>query len=330
MNRRKCELCGSIESSLFLEAGGLDLIPGRSFRLVKCKSCHLIYLDEPIDKDWLSEIDSKEFHGSTAPLLSGSYHFIMDILMNMRVKKIDKAKKGTSIIDVGCGNGMFLMKMFKRGWDCYGLDISPYAFGSAPMKERIRLFCSDIRTADLPENYFDVATFWQSFEHICEPVRVLNKARSILKDGGVLFISAPNIESFEAKISMKRWIGMELPTHLYQYSPKTITLLLEKAGFRIISIKKNSLEYNFPFFALTVFNALGGEFNLLHKLFKRYKAKERVSILLRLYTIFLMIALLPLIIPLTFIMYIINVIFRNGPILEVFAEKKALINPGSG
>jgi SAM-dependent methyltransferase len=320
--RKLCNLCGSHDASFFIEAKGVDALCDKLFQLIRCDSCGLVSLDTEVRPEEAKSLDFKEYYGSETPSCLGIFGFIMNFFMLMRVRKIEKVSSPGAILDIGCGNGDFLKKMNSGGWDCYGLDTSPYAVEITGKIEGVHAFCGGIDDVRLPENFFDAVTFWQSFEHMSRPSDLLRKVRGLLKDDGVIFISVPNIESIEARISVGRWLGLDLPRHLYFYSPKTIRSLLEKNGFKIIRLSKNSIEYNFPFLAQTFFNAMGCEPNLLYQFFKRSKYTERPDLFLRLYTIFLMVMLLPVVLFGTAVIYFINIASGNGPVVEVFAGKR--------
>ena len=320
--KKGCDLCGSSNASFFIESKGVGFTYTRLFRLVKCRFCGLIYLAGGPTAAESGSLDFKEYYGDPVTLHSRIFDFIMNIFMFMRAKKIEKIKPGGAILDAGCGNGRFLKNMNSRGWKCYGIDISAHDVEIAGAEPGIKVFCQDMNDIELPEKFFDAVTFWHSFEHMREPSRILKMARGLLKDDGILFISVPNIGSFEAKICLRKWFGLELPRHIFQYSPKTLSGLLEKNGFGVVSLNKNSVEYNFPFFAQTFFNAMGGETNYFYNFIRRKKCAQGSNIFLRSYTIFLTVTLLPLAILATIELYFVNIICGNGPVIEIFAAKK--------
>ena len=321
IGKRDCDLCGSSDASFFVETEGIDFARGRSFRFARCKSCGLIYLDNDLSPEELESLDYKEYHVTPASFHRGTFSFVMSLFILMRAGKIEKMKQKGVILDVGYGNGGFLKKMLSRGWSCYGIDILPYAIESTGGKDSINIFCGRLNDIKLPVDFFDVVTFWQSFEHMREPSLSLRRVHDILKGSGILFISVPNVDSFEARISLAKWFGVQPPLHAYLYSPKTLIGLLEKNGFSVVDLKKNSVEYNFPLFAQTFFNAMGGETNLLYNFLRRGKYIEKTNAFLRLYTILLIVTLLPIVLCGTVVVYFINIICGNGSVIEIFAKK---------
>ncbi|MFA5373685.1 MAG: class I SAM-dependent methyltransferase [Candidatus Omnitrophota bacterium] len=321
-----CVICGCQDARFLFKAKGVDILGDKLFGLIQCPGCSLIRLYPAAEKVDFRDIDKGGFYTDKRGkgMIFTAFIFLMSIFMRLRAGKIEKKARKGAILDVGCGQGSFLKEMARRGWDCWGADISAYALDAAGTKENIRFCPGDVADLDLPGNYFDAVTFWHSFEHIAAPGRALNKARSILKDNGRLFISVPNVRSFEARMSLKDWLGLELPRHHYMYSARNLIRLIDGNGFRVTDISYNSLEYNFPFISQSLFNFLGGEHNLLHKMFKRDVLLYDTCFLRRLYTIFLIAGLLPLTLVLTIFISVVNMVCANGTVIEVFARKKGL------
>ena len=211
--------------------------------------------------------------------------------------------------------------MASFGWDVYGVDVSANAIEAAKAKDLKQLWCQDIFDAQLPNTRFDLITFWQSFEHLSEPLQALKKVAAFLKRDGMIFVSVPNIDSLEARMSLKSWFGLDLPRHHFLYSPGTLKRLLEAAGFKVVALSKNSLEYNVPMFMMTFLNFLRGETNWFYNFVKRHEF-ARTNLLLREYTVLLSIFLIPLILVFSPFLYLTNILSGNGSVIEIFARSK--------
>jgi 2-polyprenyl-3-methyl-5-hydroxy-6-metoxy-1,4-benzoquinol methylase len=81
------------------------------------------------------------------------------------------------------------------------------------------------------ENYFDVVTLWQVLEHVPYPLMVLQEVHRILKPGGLLATSTPDIEGMLAKIFQRKWWNLRR-LHINQFTAKTLTDMLNRAGFK--------------------------------------------------------------------------------------------------
>ncbi|OGR50474.1 MAG: hypothetical protein A2049_03320 [Elusimicrobia bacterium GWA2_62_23] len=151
------------------------------------------------------------------------------------------AGKG-SILDVGCGDGFFLLYLSRLGWDCHGVE--PGETAAAYARETLGL---DVRTGTLlttryEEASFDVVSFHHVFEHLREPKATLREVRKLLKAGGYLVVSVPNFDSVDRKLFGSGWVGLKLPQHLFQYTSATLRRMLEDAGFAFCSVAYRSYE----------------------------------------------------------------------------------------
>jgi hypothetical protein len=72
----------------------------------------------------------------------------------------------------------------------------------------------------------------------------------ILKPGGLAIIRVPNLSTWDARLFGRYWVGLDAPRHLYVFSTKTLTALLDKTGFQVRQLRSVMLGY-LPF-ALSV------------------------------------------------------------------------------
>lgn len=75
---------------------------------------------------------------------------------------------------------------------------------------------------------------WDVFEHVRNPLRVLEQVYSVLNEGGLLFIETLNIDSSIAREQGSDWHFFRPPKHLFYYSEMTLKQFLRKAGFELI------------------------------------------------------------------------------------------------
>ena len=136
------------------------------------------------------------------------------------------------MLDVGCAAGYFLKVMAEWGWDGAGVEVS----GEAVRFARESLGLGNIVEGKLAEGLFepgsfDLVTFWDSIEHLADPLGSLRAARGLLKDDGLLLVETQNVESLFAKALGRMWQHYKYDEHLYHFSPGTLERLMEKAGF---------------------------------------------------------------------------------------------------
>ena len=206
------------------------LVPGKEWgRHVKCKNCHLIYMN-PMEK--VSQTNEYYFQAKNthAPTIRESYLKTAE----SQVRLIQKYAIGPNLLDIGCAQGFFLYNASKAGYTTKGIEISQDAAEYAIMEFGLDIEAKPFEELRFPENHFDVVTLWQVLEHVPYPLTVLKEVHRILKPGGLLVASTPDIGGIPAKILRKRWWDIKR-LHINQFSTKTLTDILQNGGFENIS-----------------------------------------------------------------------------------------------
>lgn len=144
------------------------------------------------------------------------------------------------LLDVGCGAGRFLNRMRKRGWDVEGVDFDPQAARKVSERYAIKTHVGDLVACALPAESFDVITMSQAVEHLFDPRANLKECLRILKPGGLLVMTTPNVASRGAAMFGAFWRGWEPPRHLHLFSVASLRQLTEGAGFAVIEARSYS------------------------------------------------------------------------------------------
>ncbi|HYL80722.1 MAG TPA: class I SAM-dependent methyltransferase, partial [Candidatus Acidoferrum sp.] len=131
----------------------------------------------------------------------------------------------------------FLCVARERGWQAMGLEVSPAAAQEAAATSGVAVLQGEL-SRSLPAGVppFDVLTMWDVVEHLSDPVGSLSHAHAWLRPGGMLVIQTQNANSVDSAWMRHRWEQFVEP-HLYHFSPRTLRLALEKAGFDQIRIE---------------------------------------------------------------------------------------------
>ncbi|HEY5347429.1 MAG TPA: methyltransferase domain-containing protein, partial [Rhizomicrobium sp.] len=83
----------------------------------------------------------------------------------------------------------------------------------------------------LADESFDIIHSCHTIEHLAHPAKVLADHARLLKPGGLLVLDAPNIAIIGAEDILEEWF---IDKHLYHFSERTLTRMIEAAGFAII------------------------------------------------------------------------------------------------
>jgi len=219
-----CPVCGHGGANDWLQAP--DRFHGRqqAYTLVRCPACSLVWLSQPPRPEEMHLHYTEAYH----KLISQAG----DNPLRWRERKADiaKYKQSGALLDLGCSSGSFLESMRSKSWNLYGIEMSASCARAAESRSGAQVFVGDILEASFPPESFDVVTCFDVLEHLYEPRRIFAKVAEWLKPGGILYVQVPNIDSAEARVFGSYWQGLELPRHLFHYSPASFKFLAESVG----------------------------------------------------------------------------------------------------
>src|SRR5262249_37635696 len=118
-----------------------------------------------------------------------------------------------------------------------GLDMSATTVCRVRAELGLRVLAGTLPHPELQPESFDVVTMWQSLEHVHQPREVLQEAFRLLVPGGKLVVAVPNIDSLAYRWFGADWFGLDLPRHLTRFTPMTLSLMLERTGFRLSALR---------------------------------------------------------------------------------------------
>lgn len=217
--------------------------------LVQCDGCGVQALHRQPDDAELAAAYSREYYGSTRRKFIAPVAAMIGLFQGGRARHVAHLMRSSHhvrILDVGCGNGGFIMQMRRRGFEVEGTEWNAQAAARIPRDANISIHVGDLIDMNLPPRSFDAVTLWHVFEHLRRPRETLATISSLLKPGGMLLMSMPNVESAQAQRYRTHWFHHDPPRHLFGFGPHSITLLLELSGFRIERLGTWSFEQN-PF-----------------------------------------------------------------------------------
>jgi len=225
--------------------------------ILACNHCDLMWLHPRPDEDQLYDIygtmgyySNKDFYQKDSSKIYGYVDYLAErINKQYRYRKIvtDVKKRlirnqggqplGMSWLDVGCGLGFLLDVAFDEGFRVSGVEFSLPAIEYIHSK-----YTFPVQYGLLGEVYFSgtfsVISMFDVVEHVTDPVGDLKKLRGVIAPGGYLLIQTMDSRSF-----MSRLLGKKLEDfrrtreHLYFFSRKSLTAVLEHCGWEVCEIK---------------------------------------------------------------------------------------------
>ena len=228
----RCPACGKTGTKEWLR--GQDRLHGKreEYNLVRCPTCSLVWLIDPPKPSemHLHYTDAYDKLISTAGEDSGDR-------WQDRIRTLQKCKRAGTLLDVGCSSGGFLGFFRNESWKLYGIEMSPECAKRAEERTGAEVFAGLVLDAPFAPESFDVITCFDVLEHLYEPRRVMSRVGEWLKPGGIFYVQVPNIDSAEARVFGTYWHGLELPRHLFHYSPASLKFLAESAGLEVVSLE---------------------------------------------------------------------------------------------
>lgn len=243
----RCNLCGSNEQDTVYDNLTYWEYPGK-FCIVRCESCSLVFTSPRPSLDKIGKYYESDLYFGRD--ISSSNIDINDdgnreISYGPVYSEVLRYKKKGRILDIGAGTGMLLSKFKDIGWQVEGVELTEGAVNYAKQKYSIVLKKGDFLDQKFSQSMYDVIVLNGALEHLHRPLETLKKSCSILKDKGMIIISIPNEGSIGRRIYGRNWFPWQPPRHLYHFSPKTVTQMLEKAGFKNIVIKHSYHVQNY-------------------------------------------------------------------------------------
>ncbi|MBU1081986.1 MAG: methyltransferase domain-containing protein [Spirochaetes bacterium] len=144
--------------------------------------------------------------------------------------------EGQCILDVGCADGAFVAEAQARGWDPVGSDLSPDAVEYVRDSFGVPAFVGDFSEPGADGLYPRNAaclSMWYVIEHFEELGRILRRAASLLRPGGVFAFSTPSGSGISARKDPGAFYERSPDDHFTVWSPKTAPGILKRFGFEV-------------------------------------------------------------------------------------------------
>jgi len=251
-----CKVCGD-ELRPHLPAVR-DSQTGDVFSILKCRRCglgHTVPLPSDMSKYY------RDYHG-------GRRAFADWYCTGRRIRLLHKlvgVSRGRRLLDIGCGEGTFLLAAKAEGWSVMGTETNPAAARRAGLEVHEEL--ADAR-ALAP---FDCITFWHSLEHIPDPRAILREARGMLSPSGVLIVAVPDAGGLQASLFKENWLHLEVPRHACHYTIDSLLSLMRSEKFIPIREWHQEFEYDLLGWSQSALNWVQNPPNLFFNLLRGRK-----------------------------------------------------------
>lgn len=236
----KCLVCGSNHFEPFLVCKDYT-VSQENFNIVSCKSCGFKFTNPRPEDSVIGnyyKAESYVSHSNTKKgIINKLYHLVRSYTLKKKVSLVNSYVSRGTILDYGCGTGMFLKSCKDNSWESFGMEpddsarkiASEHGLNVFSDKARIQTYISD--------KQFSAITLWHVLEHVTDMNETLSFFKSKLKKDGVLIIAVPNHVSYDAEYYKEHWAAYDLPRHIYHFDVKSMSSLLSNAGFKLVETK---------------------------------------------------------------------------------------------
>lgn len=225
-----CDLCGTHDSRhLITRTDGLDV--------VQCVGCGLAYVSPRPPTAVISRLYEHYFTAgmsSTEQRLTRQRQYETSARDRLAALESIEVPIGERILEVGCAYGEFVSALLASGRRPVGLDISPECVKVA----RQRYPRLDFRLGNLDsvlgEGIFDTICAFQVIEHYESPSCFFQCAARLIKPGGTLVLTTPNLACGHA-VGAGNWVGFRrFYEHLYFFTHESLDQYGTRHGFSML------------------------------------------------------------------------------------------------
>lgn len=263
-----CPLCGSDNEKALLE----KVIEPEQLkcRMAQCNECAMVYLNPRPTQETIGHFYPENYEAYRSPRLGGNFRkrfrdwmtgMIQTELHGYPGAKSNFARKllarfasplfapdrasHTSIpfhgqgklLDVGCGGGWFIHRMQQRGWDVTGIDFSAHAVEMTRKNYQLPAHIGTLPHPKIQPESFDVVNLGAVLEHVHDPLTTIQSAKDVLRPGGWLVVSVPNLDSWGFRQFGEDWHPLCLPHHLLHFTPTTLKRLIQAQGMEVRELR---------------------------------------------------------------------------------------------
>lgn len=222
------------------------------FKFSECNDCGMVYLNPRLNDEatynfyngeWTKIYNEQKFKVEQE---QNNYDDKRDI---ENLDLIMQHKSKGNLLEIGIGKGHFLKNALKKGFNVYGVELNIENCDKANtlLENKGTIINHDLFDASFEDGFFDVVYMKDVFEHVPNPIKMLEEINRISSKSAVLFIEVPNIDGAIFKIVKEKHVTVFGFEHLNYWAPKTLSLALKQANFETVKTIHQSDDFTIPY-----------------------------------------------------------------------------------
>jgi len=228
----------------------------------QCKDCSIVFANPVADYEELNEFYKNYYDKGNFGSLQYKQKTIIqfEALAKANQKSLLRFDKNVSYysgngnyLDVGFGLGLHLYLAKKLGYQVYGTELDKDCISFVqPYLPESQLFHGDLLSAKYTNNQFDFINICHVIEHVIDPLAYFIELNRILKMGGVIIVSTPNIGAIAYKIfRIFNFLNLHVPLivdgleHTVIFNKINLRNIIKSHGFQVIELYGESVQDSF-------------------------------------------------------------------------------------
>lgn len=228
MSTNACPLCKGLEARFYSQRW--------RNRIVVCRGCGLFYVNPvPAAEELARRVAGAEDY-TNDQLQKRDYFRLRAVRLFERVERLIRPG---DLLDVGCSIGTELLVARERGWRGVGVELSRSALAHA-RAAGLTVHDRPLEACAFADASYDLVTANHVFEHVIEIGGLVGEIRRVLRPGGYLFVSVPNLNGWKRYIRRGGYFWCLHDDHFLHFAPRTLRMLLERNGFQVREARTTS------------------------------------------------------------------------------------------
>jgi SAM-dependent methyltransferase len=237
-----CPLCGAREPR---SVYGRELL-GVVWELLHCPACGLRYTSPCPTDEQIGRFYSGDYHQEL--MAPGATERTFGKKFRRYVAWIRKFRRSGRALDIGCSTGLLVRLLGDSGFEAEGMEMNAASAAWAAEHQGIKVRTDLLQDGTFPAGSFDLVTMGDVLEHTVTPLSFLAIVRKILKPGGHMFVSFPDVSSLESRYWywLSRWTGRgwlwrtcHIPGHIWEFTRVTAERTFREAGFDLVGFRRS-------------------------------------------------------------------------------------------
>ncbi|HIJ86961.1 MAG TPA: class I SAM-dependent methyltransferase [Desulfuromonadales bacterium] len=317
-----CSMCGRPVVVFAAHTGAGE----KKYSVCYCEACVLGKTVPSPDDATLHELHSTQYYRNGEGVrFATPFEWLVEGMRRWRVYRLSHFVRNGRALDIGCGSGRFLRALRHSGWEVAGLELND---DTATAARTVHGLMVETALGAFTDESFDLISITHVLEHIRDPRQMLADCGRLLKPGGVIAVAVPNIDSWQARWTRDGWFHLDLPRHLWHFSEGWLSATLNECGFEVLKARRLDLAHNIFGWLQSLLNSLGLRYNRFYS----FLSSDDLDTdnLTHYFSLVVSLLLLPLFIPLSLLLAVLEALFHAGGTVEIIARRTAIEHRSEG